>query len=227
MNDNIYTIPLSEVFEPKCSCPLCLLEQKLEQRCVEYIMGAAMMEPDVRIETNKKGFCKEHFDMMLSVRNRLSLNLMLESHLMLLQSDVADPKVSKKSKIKQLEELSSSCYVCDKINWAMERMVANIVKTYQSDSTFADLFKSQPMLCQKHYLALLKASDKMPKKVCDDFDNTIDTIYRKTLDSALCDVSDFCKSFDYRNANSGPLPENVKNSAQTAIDFLTGNIKPQ
>ncbi len=225
MNDNIYTIPLNEVFEPKCSCPLCLLEQKLEQRCIEYIMGAAMMEPDVRIETNKKGFCKEHFDMMLLVRNRLSLNLMLESHLMLLQSDVADPKVSKKSKIKQLEEMSSSCYVCDKINWAMERMIANIVKTYQSDPEFAKLFSQQPMLCQKHYLALLKASDKMPKKVRTDFDNTIDAIYCKTLDSTLCDVSGFCKSFDYRNANGGPLPENVKNSAQTAIDFLTGNIK--
>ncbi len=226
MNDNIYTIPLSEVFEPKCSCPLCLLEQKLEERCIEYIMGAAMMEPDVRIETNQKGFCDKHFEMMLSVRNRLSLNLILESHLKLIQSDIASDKINKKSKIKQLEDMSSSCYVCDKINWAMERMVANIVKTYESDSAFADLFKSQPMLCQKHYLALIKASDKMSKKARTEFDKTATDLYRKTLEHALCDVSAFCKSFDYRSANSGPLPENVKNSAQTAIDFLTGNIKP-
>ena len=61
MQDSIYTIPVSEVFDPKCGCPICAMRNMLENRCIEYIMGAAMMEPDVRIETNKTGFCKEHF----------------------------------------------------------------------------------------------------------------------------------------------------------------------
>lgn len=38
MRDNIYTIPVSEVFEPKCGCPICRLRDTLENRCVEYIM---------------------------------------------------------------------------------------------------------------------------------------------------------------------------------------------
>ena len=81
MRDNIYTIPVSEVFEPKCGCPICRMRDMLEKRCIEYIMGAAMMEPDIRIETNKAGFCTDHFQMMLGQKNRLSLALMLESHL--------------------------------------------------------------------------------------------------------------------------------------------------
>lgn len=92
MQDSIYTIPVSEVFDPKCGCPICAMRNMLENRCIEYIMGAAMMEPDVRIETNKTGFCKEHFDKMLKARNRLSLALMLESHLAEVREKIMDAK---------------------------------------------------------------------------------------------------------------------------------------
>ena len=81
MKDSIYTIPISEVFEPKEGCPLCALYATLEDRWVDYITGAAMMEPDVRIETNRSGFCPKHFDMMLLKRSRLSVALILQTRL--------------------------------------------------------------------------------------------------------------------------------------------------
>ena len=64
MRESILTIPISEIFEPKCGCPICRMREMLETRTVEYIMGAAMMEPDVRIETNRLGFCREHYEKM-------------------------------------------------------------------------------------------------------------------------------------------------------------------
>ena len=81
MRESILTIPVTDIFEPKEGCPICRLRDMLEQRTIEYIMGAAMMEPDVRIETNKKGFCKTHFEQMRACKNRLSLALILQSHL--------------------------------------------------------------------------------------------------------------------------------------------------
>ena len=60
MRSDICSIPVAEVFEPKEGCPLCRMRDMLEERVLEYIMGAAMMEPDVRIETNRQGFCKDH-----------------------------------------------------------------------------------------------------------------------------------------------------------------------
>ena len=59
MRDDITSIPISEVFEPRDGCPICRLRNTLEDRVVEYITGAAMMEPDVRIETNKQGLCQK------------------------------------------------------------------------------------------------------------------------------------------------------------------------
>ena len=65
MRESILTIPISEILEPREGCPICRMRDMLEQRTVEYIMGAAMMEPDVRIETNRAGFCSAHFAQML------------------------------------------------------------------------------------------------------------------------------------------------------------------
>ena len=47
MRESILTIPISEIFEPKCGCPICTMRNTLESHTTEYIMGAAMMEPDV------------------------------------------------------------------------------------------------------------------------------------------------------------------------------------
>ena len=81
MAEQIYTIPINEAFEQQDGCPLCRMKQKLERESLEYVMGAAMMDPDVRIRTNRLGFCRDHFDRMLAMKNRLSLALILESHL--------------------------------------------------------------------------------------------------------------------------------------------------
>ena len=80
MRDDITSIPISEVFEPKDGCPVCRLRDMLEERSVTYITGAAMMEPDVRIETNKKGFCHLHYGQMLKNSKQLTIALILQSH---------------------------------------------------------------------------------------------------------------------------------------------------
>ena len=106
MRDSIYTIPISEVFEPKCGCPICTLQDILENRCIEYILGAAMMEPDVRIETNKYGFCNNHYEKMFSKNNKLSLALMIKSHLEELATFIPS------GKNKKILANDFDCFVC-------------------------------------------------------------------------------------------------------------------
>ena len=84
--ERIYTIPVNEAFEasaadPSLGCPFCALYSKLQSDELDLILGASMMEPDVRIKTNEAGFCPDHFDMLFVRGKRLPLALMLESHL--------------------------------------------------------------------------------------------------------------------------------------------------
>ena len=50
MEEHIYTIPVNEAFEDESGkCPFCLLYEKLQEDELSLILGASMMEPDVRI----------------------------------------------------------------------------------------------------------------------------------------------------------------------------------
>lgn len=82
MKEKIYTIPVTEAFQHDCECAVCLLEEKLEEKYVDYFLGSSLMEPDCRIETNNKGFCKRHFEMLYNKQeNRLGLGLIIDTHM--------------------------------------------------------------------------------------------------------------------------------------------------
>ena len=77
MKETICTIPINDIFMPKCGCPFCRMESMLEEQYVKFITGDAMMEPNIRIETNKKGFCHRHFSQMFEKGQKLPNALIL------------------------------------------------------------------------------------------------------------------------------------------------------
>jgi len=82
MKESIYTIPVMEAFEQDCECPVCILEKNLEDGAIDYYLGASLMEPDCRVETNKNGFCRLHFQMLYnSQKNTLGLGLITDTHI--------------------------------------------------------------------------------------------------------------------------------------------------
>ena len=89
MHERIYTIPVNTAFEQHDDCPFCLLYKQLEATEIDLITGASMMEPDVRVRTNKLGFCRHHFDMMYENQKRLSLALTIQSHLEELKKEIS------------------------------------------------------------------------------------------------------------------------------------------
>ncbi len=82
MKERIYTIPINEAFDQDSECPLCICESKLEDDSLRYFVGPAMMEPDCRIETNRTGFCADHFNKLYNLqKDRLPLALVIDTHL--------------------------------------------------------------------------------------------------------------------------------------------------
>ena len=226
MRESLLTIPINEVFEPKCGCPLCAMRNSVEEHICEYIMGAAMMEPDVREETNALGFCLTHYNMLLKQNNRLSLALMLNTHLTQLREEVIDKKdgMFGKSKAKKLSEEKETCFVCAKVDWGINHMLETVFTMFKNEESFRKLYSEQEYLCMPHYRRLMNAAPNRLKK--DDlktFQDATDGLaakYAKTLNE---DVKAFCDSFDYRNA--GKLHNDdmahVRSSIERAIEFLT------
>ncbi|MCD7823304.1 MAG: DUF6062 family protein [Oscillospiraceae bacterium] len=226
MRESILTIPINEIFEPKCGCPICTMREMLEKRTIEYIMGAAMMEPDVRIETNRLGFCREHYNMMLKQKNRLSLALMLQTHLETINHDVFEKKglfASNSKKSKAIGEYDHSCFVCSKVDWGMERLMVTVFDMYENSEDFRRLFSEQPFICMHDCdLLISKAQSDLNKKYQSTFISTCIDLAGKYCNELYDDVSHYCSMYDYRN--SGPDADwgNSRDSIERAIKFLTG-----
>ena len=160
MRESILTIPINEVFEPREGCPICAMRNTVEQHISEYIMGAAMMEPDVREETNELGFCLTHFNMLLKQNNRLSLALMLNTHLAQLREEIIDKKdglFGKGAKAKKLSEMKETCFVCSKVEWGVNHMLETVFTMFKNDESFRKLYSAQEYLCIPHYRKLMTA----------------------------------------------------------------------
>jgi hypothetical protein len=70
MKEKIYTIPLMDAFHADDECPFCFIERNLEQHALDFVLGqgASYMEDDVRAETDKLGFCRDHYKKIISLR---------------------------------------------------------------------------------------------------------------------------------------------------------------
>lgn len=225
MRDDICTIPVSEVFEVNDGCPICRMKRTVEEHIVDYIMGAAMMEPDIRIETNKVGFCMEHYSQMLSHRGRLALALMLESHLGEVQKNVFAGKFlnAPSKKAQKAGKLNESCFICEKINWGMDRMLATVYRCYENEKDFRDLFDKQNMFCMPHFEMLMTANDKkVLKKYSHEFETALTSIMGKYVKSLENDVTNYCKMYNYQNSAENCDWENSKDSVERSITFLSG-----
>ena len=224
MRYDITNIPVAEVFEEGDGCPICRLRNTLEKRAVEYITGAAMMEPDIRIETNKKGFCLAHYRQVLGQRNRLSVALTMESRLEELEKQIFSGSFLGKNAKKQAKDAAaalSTCYVCEQMEDAMKKMLATVCRTWEGQKDFRDLFERQDCLCLPHFAALAEASSgAMSKKAQPDFNKAASVLAKQYLASLREDVHHFCGMYDHSNAGNNDWG-NSKDSIERAVWYLT------
>lgn len=221
MRESLLTIPINEIFEPKCGCPICRMRDMLEQRTVDYIMGAAMMEPDVRIETNKLGFCNTHFRQMLRQKNRLSLALMLQTHIEECSGCIGSRKgLLLPKKQRKISEINSSCFVCSKVDWGMERLLVTFFEML-GNAEFRALFEQQEYICLPHYdLLAALAPSRLQKSALSGFTASLEALTKKGADRLYADVSKFCSMYDYRSADADW--DGSEDAIERSVAFLTG-----
>lgn len=225
-NEKIYTIRITEAMNQKCGCPLCAVEKQLQDDEVERILGAAMMEPSVRVEVNQKGFCNNHYEMMMQKSNRLSLALMLSTHMQELNKKLfADtvPLMAKmpdaKKQVAALTKKACNCYLCERVNGFMNATYGAFVHMYKTRDDFDAAIKEQPYICLKHTRLLFETAAKtLSKDALKGFAAAINEINLKYSASLVEDVDWFCKKFDYRYKDADW--KNSKDSVERAVKFL-------
>ncbi len=179
-----------------------------------------MMEPNVRIETNRLGFCFDHFNMMITHGKRLPVALILQSHLEEIRVRVNSAKPDATDRY--LSGLEDSCYICSRLDEKMNNVYSNIVYLWKNDEAFRKTFAEQPRFCLPHYRALLRASKDLGRKDRLAFCDALGSVTEASLKNLSGDIDWFCKKFDYRFAKEDW--KNSKDAIERTVEALTSKL---
>ena len=222
MKEHIYTIPLTDALSENGECLLCSIEKKCDNDAVDYFTGAAMMEPDVRCETNEKGFCPTHYKKMKDRGNTLSIALVLQTRIKEINALLCEDVPKKKGLFGKKQDGGASekcrehfkgCAACERVSRRMKDCIENFVYLLKTSSEFKEKFLTSKGLCMKHFEKVLSIADDM-------LGTEILNLQKKEMERILSEINRFCEKFDYRNAD---LPwENSKDAPERAILKLRG-----
>ena len=248
MRYHIDTIPVWDAMKLDGECLLCALERKTELSEAERYLGASVMEPDVRIKVNDRGFCRKHHAMLFSMSNRLGHALMLESHTIEIREKLAKisdkltksaaqlkdagigDKLSGKTKAAEAEilkqaqavnEMANSCLMCETIGENMNRYLHTFFHLYQNDGDFRNRFEQSKGLCLPHLGKLLEAATReLGARDLGRFVETVTRLEKENFDRIQEDISWFIKKFDYRYENESW--KNSKDAVERTVNKARG-----
>ncbi|NLL71960.1 MAG: hypothetical protein GX237_00320 [Clostridiales bacterium] len=217
MREQLHTIPVNDAFDLGGECPVCNMINELETKSIDFTMGPSYMEDDVRAETSKSGFCQKHMELLYENQNRLGLALIIKSHIDKVINDVEKlsknntriptPSLFKKQVdnsgvVAYMEDLNSSCYVCDRINGTFDRYIATIFYLYRQEEEFRKKFRECQGFCNQHYGLLYKqASRYLKADKLQDFYKQLNLLYLDNMKRVSDDLEWFINKFDYRYAD--------------------------
>ncbi|MDD6035434.1 MAG: DUF6062 family protein [Lachnospiraceae bacterium] len=215
MKEQLYTIPVNEAFEQDCECPVCAMLRSLEKASIEYTLGPSYMEDDVRMVTDKVGFCPVHIKELYKQQNRLGLALILKTHMdrMIKEAERLSEKGSaggglfKKKEdapvVEYMKKLNDSCFVCERVNKVFERYLATVFYLYEREEEFRRKFSQAKGFCNKHYALLYEQAPlQLSGKLSVEFCETLSKIYLENMKRVRDELDWFIDKFDYRYADA-------------------------
>ncbi len=218
MKEQLYTIPVNEAFDEMTECPVCSMYHNIEEGALEFTLGPSYMEDDVRMVTDRMGFCERHVAKLYERGNRLGLALMLKTHADRMIGEVEKKQKSLKNVKRSsffkkntestnevsvyLDDLENSCFVCSKINDVFDRYIDTMFWLYKTDEDFKKRFEASKGFCNRHYSLLLrKCETGLGSSEAADFTAVCSDIYLKNIKRVRDDLSWFIDKFDYRYTN--------------------------
>lgn len=242
MKEKIYTIPVNDAFANPDICPLCSLETAMNRNLVDYYLGPALMEPDVRKVTNDKGFCGQHLKELYNrEENRLGLGLILHTHINHLSGQI-NPLLTasapaggaglirgrQKDFRKTITDLASlidqradSCTICERLSYTMDRYLDVIFYQYFVDMAFKKRFDEGSGYCLPHLAMLLRGAAKyLNQNQASEMLGCLASLQNSSMDTLRDDVEWFTLKFDYRNHQKDW--KNSKDALPRAICKLSG-----
>lgn len=247
MKEKLYTIPLMEAFEQESECPLCYVKHKLEENALDFTLGscASYMESDVRDQTDKAGFCREHFEKMYTYGNTLGNAHILQTHykktnqeLSRLLKDYTPGRSDLLSRLKKsssressplidwLRKREHSCFICSQIEDTYKRYLDTLFHLYKTNPEFSGCLKSSRGFCLTHFGDIVEeAPKKLNSSQLESFFAILFPLMEDNMKRVEDELSWLIDKFDYRNQDA-PW-KNSKDALPRGMQKLKGGCYSQ
>lgn len=154
-------------------CPLCLLEASAEKALLTSLQHSRAMQPDVRVRTNREGFCAEHLRRLYAGENKLGLGLTAHTRLQLVIPEAAaalqeaaragsgrDPRPAAERAAARLSAMGATCYVCGLLRQDRQRYRFTILYLWSKDPDFRAVFRASRGFCIPHFAAMTEEASR-------------------------------------------------------------------
>lgn len=243
MKETIYTIPLMDAVNAHDECPLCYIEKKLEEHAISFILGSAYMEDDIRMDTDKTGFCRSHYKKMFDYGNRLGTALILSTHMKKMNQELKEQLSSfqpeKTSLFKRMKKTdtnamphetsigkwtknkSCSCYVCNHIENNYSRYLDTFFEMWKTNPDFVKMVQESKGFCLPHFGDIIELSEKkLNQQQKQGFYQAVFPLMESNMKRLEEEVLWFTDKYDYRNRDKDW--GNSKDSIQRCMQKLCG-----
>lgn len=240
MKEKLYTIPLNDAVNANDECPFCFVWRSLEQDMIDFVLGscASYMEADMRANTDKEGFCQEHFKKLFDYGNTLGNGWILKTHYMKMREELnkeikaykpgktsLSNKILKKSDGNNLsawaKKRESECYICNRNQEIYDRYMDTFFILYKQDENFRTKIKNSKGFCITHFGDLCANADiKMNDKERQDFFDMLFPLMTTNMERMQEDINWLVEKFDYENADKDW--KNSKDAVQRGMQNLKG-----
>lgn len=222
MKEQIHTVPVNEAFDSGDECPFCWLERQAERSAIRYTLGpgASYMEPDVRAETDRAGFCGAHLQKMYDYGNALGSALIMQTYMNILLEEMdrqmEDYELPAKRSLFRRKNDSGgsdsladwakgkgcSCYICNKVEYNLNRYYATFFALVK-EAEFREKVERSRGFCMRHFAGLLeRAREDLPNAQREWFYSAVFRLVKENMARVKGDLDWFIDKFDYRNASA-------------------------
>ncbi|MDO4284985.1 MAG: DUF6062 family protein [Eubacteriales bacterium] len=252
MKEKLYTIPLNDAVNAGDECPLCYIENKMEEDWLDYTLGpgASYMESDVRGMTDKEGFCRKHFQKMFDYGNTLGNAWILKTHYLQMNRELqaqmekhtagagrpaifgkfrkpsGDDTQKKDSVAAWVAEKEASCFICRQERETYARYLSTFFYLWEKDPAFRDKIRASKGFCLPHFADLCEeAQGALPQKEQEEFYSAVFDLMRGNMERMAEDVAWLVEKFDYQNKDADW--KNSKDAVQRGMQKLKGGYPAQ
>lgn len=164
MKQKIYEIPIWDAYAVEnCECPICTIEKKVEDQFIETLFTEMVMDVNLNPQlTASFRFCHEHFEKLYKYPDKCGLAI-LTDRILYLEMEALDgfkktPSIKKGFKPAFLRKPSSNsistekeCLLCNKLTNDMRNYCDTIIKLWEKDNTFKNIFGQSRGFCLNHF----------------------------------------------------------------------------